>query len=199
MSSHPLGACSNRHGCRRARLNAGDALHFDVAARDAVAVAVGITLERLDGAVLVLLAAAAIGRDSTRGGISLVGGDLDGLGLRWRGPPRNFPLDAGEGLELEAALGPLPTWLAGAIEGTQASIDGALVRLGSESVCSRSGLEGTVVPVAVLALCKWDSSGQGVVTHIRCLFLGPGFPRILANPSPFAAAADRLTPFFLGP
>lgn len=32
-------------------------------------------------------------------------------------------------------------------------------------------------------------------THIRCLFLGPGLPRILA-PSPFATAAERFTPFF---
>lgn len=32
-------------------------------------------------------------------------------------------------------------------------------------------------------------------THIRCLFLGPGLPRTLA-PSPFATAAERLTPFF---
>lgn len=36
-----------------------------------------------------------------------------------------------------------------------------------------------------------------MTTHSRCLFLGPGLPRALAWPSPFAAAADRLTPFFL--
>jgi hypothetical protein len=36
-------------------------------------------------------------------------------------------------------------------------------------------------------------------THSLCFFLGPGLPRTLGSPLPFAAAADLLTPFFFGP
>lgn len=43
--------------------------------------------------------------------------------------------------------------------------------------------------------------GDGEVgTYSFCFFLGPGFPRTLGSPLPLAAAAAlRLTPFFLGP
>lgn len=42
------------------------------------------------------------------------------------------------------------------------------------------------------------SSGGGW-TYSLCFFLGPGFPRTLGSPLPLTAAADLLTPFFLGP
>lgn len=164
-SSHPLGACSNRHGCRRASLNAGNALHLDVAGVTVVAMAVAVALDRLCVILLVLLAAAAVGRDWARGRDSRLGGNLDGLGLWWCGPSRDLPVDAGKGLELEATLGPLSTWLAGAVEGTQAGIDSTLIRLGTEPVCSRSGLEGTIVPRTMLELCKSVDGDWVVYSH----------------------------------
>lgn len=60
---------------------------------------------------------------------------------------------------------------------------------------------GSRVPSS-LRLCQCCVSAVMVIvwcTHIRCLFLGPGFPRILLAASPFTAAADLLTPFFFGP
>lgn len=175
-SLHPLGACSDRHGCRRAGLDTRGALHLDVPARDAVGVAVA--LGRLGDKLLVLLAAAAIGRDGARGSDPLLRGDLNGLGLWWCGPSRDLPLDAGEGLEMEPALGPLPTRLAGAIESAQASVDSTLVRLGAESVCSSSRLERAVIPRAVLVcavpVCWWrlDSILTFVVSSWALAFRG---------------------------
>lgn len=59
----------------------------------------------------------------------------------------DLPLDAGEGLEPEASLGPLAARLAGAVEGTQAGIDSALVRLGAEAMgIAAGGLESAVFP-----------------------------------------------------
>lgn len=55
-------------------------------------------------------------------------------GLRRRGPAGYIPCYARERLESEAAPVPLAAWLAGAIQRTQAGIDGALVGPGSEFV-----------------------------------------------------------------
>lgn len=59
----------------------------------------------------------------------------------------DLPLHAGEGLELEAALGPFAAGLAAAVEGAQAGVDGTLVGLGAEPVgVGAGGLEGSVFP-----------------------------------------------------
>lgn len=143
-----LSACRDGHGRRRAGLDAGQALHLDVGARGAVVLALAGVAHAV---LLVLLAAAAVGRRGRRGGHAVLpvrGGGLVGrLGLGRRRPPVDLPVHAGEGLELEAALGPLAAGLAAAVEGAQAGVDSALVRLGAQSVGGGSGLEGAVIAV----------------------------------------------------
>lgn len=64
----------------------------------------------------------------------------------------NLPFDASKGLEAKAALVPLATWLAGAVEGTQAGVDGTLICLGAQSVGIRSGgLKSTVFPEEIVS------------------------------------------------
>lgn len=143
-----LGARRDGHGRRGAGLDAGQALHLDVGARGAVVLALAARVAP-HAVLLVLLAAAAVGRRGRRGrhAVLPIGcGRLVGrLGLGRRRPPVDLPVHPREGLELEAALGPLAAGLAAAVEGAQAGVDSALVRLGAQSVGGGSGLEGAVV------------------------------------------------------
>lgn len=100
-------------------------------------------------------------------------------------------MDAGKALELETALGPLSTGLAGAVEGTQAGIDSTLICLGAESVCSRSGLEGTVVPTTMLVLSRCVE-GEGVVYSHSLSLLGTRLPADLARRVPISRGSWSL-------
>lgn len=138
---HASSASRYGHGNRRRSLHTRNAVHLDVGSRIAV-----LALGWLGDVLLVLLAATAR-RHRARCGDLFGGGLLNRLGLWWSGPPVNLPRDTGKGLELEAALGPPATGLAGAVESTQTGVDSTLVRLGAKSVGVHSGrLEGSVFP-----------------------------------------------------
>ena len=139
MNGDEVGQFLRRGGdcqrCRRWSVGAGCTLHLNIGAASAVAGAVGLWSVLL----VVLLAAAALG-----GGLSGVFG-LAGLSSRC-GPAGDFPNDTCEALECEASSGPLATRLARPVEGSKASVDRALVCLGSKFVSAR-GSAGSVVMI----------------------------------------------------
>lgn len=60
----------------------------------------------------------------------------------WRSrsvPAWDLPKSAGEGLEGKTGLGPLAAWLAGAVEGAEAGVDGSLVGFWAELVEGADG------------------------------------------------------------
>jgi hypothetical protein len=73
------------------------------------------------------------------------------FGRRFRTPPAGqIPKNAREALEMQRLAFPLATRRSSAVEGTKTGIDGSLVRLGAEFVCSRAEftrVEGSVVSV----------------------------------------------------
>lgn len=73
------------------------------------------------------------------------------FGRRFRTPPAGqIPQNPREALELQRLAFPLATWRSRTVEGTKAGIDGSLVRLGTEFVCSRAEftrVEGSVISV----------------------------------------------------
>lgn len=113
------------------------------------------------------------------------------------GAPRRYvPANAGEGAHLEAALGPLATGLAGAVEGAEAGVDGALVGFGAELVGGNGRLAVGVVAGEGLVFSR---DGVGILgmkgTYVLAfLDLGPGLPRGLAAPSGPSAAAPLFVP-----
>lgn len=76
--------------------------------------------------VLVFLVAVVLSRRRGR----VLGRKLR-LGFGRSCPAGNFPAHAREALQLEPALGPFPTGLAGAVEGSETCVDGALICLRS--------------------------------------------------------------------
>lgn len=99
--------------------------------------------------LLVLLAAAIVGRWRRRVFVTGLGGFL----LRSR-PSRDLPRDAGEALELKVSPSPLATRLSRPVEGAQASVDGALVRLGTKLMPSSSAAGGRLAGAVVTNRCQ---------------------------------------------
>lgn len=72
----------------------------------------------------------------------LYGGLLRLAILHWllrfrRAPRRELPHNAGEALQLQLLFLPLATWGAGAVQGSQTSIDGSRIGSGTESMTWR--------------------------------------------------------------
>lgn len=164
-----LCTCGDRHRGRRRGWDAGDASHFDIAARVA-----DVTLGqlKLDAVLFVaVLLAAAGSADHGRDRDAALGDDLGGVDGHRLGrccPAGNLPLDAGECLEAEAAAVPLATRLPAAVERTKVGIDSSLVGFGTEAVGVAAGWldEGTVLAVGAVSIGDdWECAiNQRVLT-----------------------------------
>jgi hypothetical protein len=98
-------------------------------------------------ASLFVLLVAAVGR----GGRRLLGGGI-GQRLGRSSPAGDLPPDAGETLESEAALGPLPAGLARPVEGAESGVDSALVCLGAELVVGARRITGVGIDGPILTM-----------------------------------------------